>query len=117
MKVKVDPIFIGQKMTFAEVGEVLVPNNAIVEVPEEVGKGLVENLGYEDVDGVITSDSKGVVVTEFEEVIEDEINQAMSFSSMKKTELVELAKKAELPEEEWESLNKTKLVKYLTNKI
>ncbi len=149
MKVKVDIFYKHKSLTLAEIGNVTVGDDCIIEVPDSVGEGLVANLGWEEVKETEQTDSDKTeedtaeapeaedsakedeikteddskeedsdeTKDETEEKSEEQSDAKASLLTLKKEELVDLATKAELPVEEWKSLSKTALVKYLTEKI
>lgn len=115
MQVKANKIRIGKKFTFAEIGEVTIPEDGIIEVSETLGKSLVANLGFELVEKGTKTPTPPEDGDDEEE--EGEEDAASELKDLKKTELVDLAKEAGLPEEEWADLNKEPLVEYLTEKL
>ena len=138
MKVRTDVLLKGKEVTLAGVGTIEVSEDGIIEVPVELGKNLVANLGWEDVDDELAdtdseesglddnqgnSDETGSDDTDLgddstgEDDEDEEDADSLDLSTLKKDELTELAKEAELPEEEWKTLKKDELINYLTSKL
>ncbi len=98
MKILVEGLLKGEKISIAGLDTILVPDDCIIEVPEEVGNNLVKNIGWKEV-SVESSEDK------------------VDLSKLKKSELLELAAASGFPEEEYSSLTTVKLVEYLNSKL
>lgn len=106
---------------FPVVGTVIFDKDCQIEVSEKDGKELLsDEFSYLELTEVGSKKEKKEVVESTKEDKIEEKKDKISASDLKAlslSDLKELAKTAELPAEEWESLNKNKMIGYLVPKI